>query len=66
MSTDYYTHVLNTSRDPALRAAAQLALIRARLAQACGRDEVAVQFAAQDRRAQASPTQHPSRKQPRQ
>jgi hypothetical protein len=50
-STDYLTHVLNTTHDPALRLAARLALIRARLAQACGQD------AAQDRQPQGSPAQ---------
>ncbi len=56
---DYYTHVLNTTRDPALRVAAELALIRARLAHACGQE-----MEGQRRRVQASPAQ-PPRKQPR-
>jgi hypothetical protein len=51
MSTDYLTHVLNTTHDPALHIAAQLALIRTRLAQACGQD------AAQDRRVHGPPAQ---------
>jgi hypothetical protein len=51
MSTDYLTHVLNTTHDPALRVAARLALIRTRLAQACGQD------AARDRHVHGSPAQ---------
>jgi hypothetical protein len=56
-STDYLTHILNTTHDPTLRVAARLALIRARLAQACGQDT------AQDGRVHRSPAQ-PSPKQP--
>ena len=56
MSSDYLTHVLNTTHDPALRLAARLALIRARLAQACGQDTI------QNRPPQGTPAQR-SRKQ---
>ncbi|MBN1936697.1 MAG: hypothetical protein JW934_18700 [Anaerolineae bacterium] len=62
---DYYTHVINTTRDLALRAAAELALIRARLAYACEQDPIRARLAsacAQDIRACEPKT---SRKQPR-
>ena len=45
MKDSYYTHVLLTATDPAIRAAAGQALIRERLAEACKPDPVQIRLA---------------------